>query len=354
MRLLEVEVDDTIYEVEFGQVQIEITGRCNMKCQHCRAAYQERKDMEIPQIIKIISFARQFSPDDAEIVISGGEPLIHRKFFDVIRSVRSAGVKNLTLTTNGVLLTEQHLRFFEKMCFKGLALSVSLDNLNPTEHDAFRKHKGAFEKANQALRLVAQSHIPGLISTMRSTIQASQIGEMGTMVEHARSMGCKRIGFSPVHPAGRAISRKDLWMAKEEKKAFIERIYELREKYTDIKVSTNDPLKCLACSHEDSNQDEELVFNGCGAAAVTFNVDANGTMTPCALLDIPIMNVFPLSVGEITTAYQNSEVVKNLLSRNFNGKCGKCNLKYQCGGCRARAHVQRGNYLETDPHCWLE
>ena len=28
-------------------------------------------------------------------------------------------------------------------------------------------------------------------------------------------------------------------------------------------------------------------------------------------------------------------------------------MKYQCGGCRARALIQKGDYLEEDPHCWL-
>ena len=60
---LEVETEDTIYEIEFGQVQIEITGQCNMSCQHCRAAHQLKHDMPIEQIVKIIRFARQFSPN---------------------------------------------------------------------------------------------------------------------------------------------------------------------------------------------------------------------------------------------------------------------------------------------------
>mgnify|MGYP001582520685 FL=1 len=51
---LEVETEDTIYEIEFGQVQIEITGRCNMRCQHCRAANQLKQDMPIEQIVKTV------------------------------------------------------------------------------------------------------------------------------------------------------------------------------------------------------------------------------------------------------------------------------------------------------------
>ncbi len=106
---LEVETEDTIYEIEFGQIQIQITGCCNMNCQHCRAARQLRQDMSIDQIVKIIRFARQFSPNYKEIVLSGGEPLMHRKFADILRKVRKNGGEFITLITNGSLLTSEHL-----------------------------------------------------------------------------------------------------------------------------------------------------------------------------------------------------------------------------------------------------
>ena len=104
----------------------------------------------------------------------------------------------------------------------------------------------------------------------------------------------------------------------------------------------------------DTGENGELVFDGCAAAAVTFNVGADGAMTPCALLNIPMMNIFNLTIEEMTEKYRHSEIVQNMLDMNLRGKCGKCNLKYQCGGCRARALVRNGHYLEEDPDCWLE
>ncbi|MFH1077987.1 MAG: radical SAM protein [Patescibacteria group bacterium] len=349
---LDVETDDAVYEIRFGQIQIEITGRCNMYCQHCRAANQSRRDMPIEQIVKIIRFARQFSSEDEEIVLSGGEPFIHRDIAGVLKSVRANGGNRVTLTTNGSLLTADHLRLIEGLHFTSIALSVSLDSVHSAVHDAFRGHKGAFVKANDALRLVAQSDIPGIVPSMRSTVQASQIDEMEDLVRHARNVGCKRIGFSAVHPAGRAIGRQDLWLSKDQKKAFLRRVYELQEKYPDIAVSTSDPLKCLVSGASEVGDHDEIIFDGCGAAAVTFNVDADGTMTPCALLDIPMMNVFDLDVVGITERYRRHQIVKDMLSMNLKGKCGACQMKYQCGGCRARAFIQKGDYLEEDPHCW--
>lgn len=349
---LEIETDIAFYEIEFGQIQIEITGRCNMNCQHCRAAYQIQKDMPIEQIIKIIRFARQFSPNYKEIIISGGEPLLHNDFFNVLTEVRRNGGESVTLTTNGLLLTEEHLNLIERLSFKRFTLSVSLDSIDQKNHDEFRNYKGAFVKANNALRLIAKCNVPSIIGSMRSTIRPSQIDEMEEMVKHAQKMGCKRVSFSAVHPAGKAITRQDLWMTKEQKMAFLKQLYELKEKFPDINITTNDPLKCLVRGKNDIGKNNELVFDGCGCAAITFNVNADGTMTPCALLNIPMMNIFPLTIYEINDIYRNNHIVKEMLDMNLKGKCQNCDLKYQCGGCRARAYIQKGNYLEEDPHCW--
>ena len=348
---LEVETEYTIYEIEFGQIQIEITGRCNMSCQHCRAAHQPKQDMPTEQIVKIIRFARQFSPNYKEIILSGGEPLMHHDFAKVLRNVRENGGEFITLTTNGSLLTSEHLVLIKDLSFQRFVLSVSLDSLDSVKHDEFRAHKGAFPKAIDALRLIAESDLPNVIASMRSTIQATQISEMERMVNFAKEIGCKRVSFSAIHPAGKAIERDDLWMTKEQKMAFIQEIYRLKTVFPELNVTTNDPLKCLLRGKNDLGENGELVFDGCGAAAITFNVNSDGTMTPCALLDIPMMKIFPMTIEEITERYRENPIVRNILTMNLKGKCGSCQMKYQCGGCRARAIIQKGDYLEEDPHC---
>lgn len=276
-----------------------------------------------------------------------------RHFAKVLRRVRENGGEFVTLTTNGSLLTDQHLALIKDLSFQRFMLSVSLDNLDPDKHDEFRAHKGAFPKAIRALRLVAESNLPNVVASIRSTIQAFQIGEMESMVNFARNIGCKRVSFSAIHPAGKAIERDDLWMTREQKLAFLKEVYRLKELFPDLNVTTNDPLKCLLRGKNDLGENGELVFDGCGAAAITFNVNSDGTMTPCALLNIPIMNVFPLTIEEMTEHYRRSPIVQNMLAMNLRGGCGKCKLKYQCGGCRARAYIQNGDYLGEDPHCWL-
>ena len=351
---LAVETDSAIYEIQFGQIQVEITGRCNMGCAHCRAAHDLHKDMPLGQIVKVIHFARKYSPDYKEIVVSGGEPLMHAEFPQVLEAVRGNGGDFVTLTTNGSLLTEGHLDLLERLAFKRFMLSVSLDSLDPEEHDQFRRYPGAYDGAVAALRLITKRNIPNVITSVRMTIRPHQIPRMAEMVEFAHQMGCNRVSLSSIHPAGRAIAQPGFWMTRDEKRRFLETIYELKRKYPEsFQISTNDPLKCLLRGFSDVGKEGEVVFDGCPAAAVTFNVNANGDMTPCALMNLPMMNVFGLTVEEIARRYRTSEIVKNMLDMNLGGKCGSCAKKYQCGGCRARAMVRAGHYLAEDPDCWL-
>lgn len=353
---LEIETDKAVYEVLFGRIQIEITGRCNMKCRHCRASSQVGKDMDIGQIAKIAGFAKQYGENDMEVVVSGGEPMKHREFDKVLKTLREVGCESLTLTTNGSLLQRHHLDLFESLACQRFILSVSLDSLDMKKHDEFRGYKGAFNRATQSLKMAADNKFPGLLLSIRTVILPDGIGQMEAMVRFARDIGCDRIGFSDVHPFGRASKNRKLLMDKNLKRDFAKEVLRLARAYPDMIVSNSDPIKCLTLDTENNDPtdpQDEVVYNGCGAGVVTFNVNSNGIMTPCVLLEIPMMNVFHLSSEQIAEKYASNEVVKNMLEMNLHGKCGLCKKKYQCGGCRARAYAMTGDYLGEDPHCWV-
>ncbi len=324
-----------------------------MTCRHCRAAGDHSGDMSLDQISKIIGFARRYSPSYKEIVLSGGEPLFHDNIEAILRWVRGNGGDMVTLTTNGSLLEPRHLDLVTDLAFERLTLSVSLDSLDPAVHDDFRRFPGAHERAVRAIRMIVERDIPNVVASVRSTLRPEQIGEMSAFARFAYDAGCQRISFSSIMPAGRSIVQPDLWMTQEQKRQFLETIYDLKARYPKhFNITTNELLKCLVRGSSEVGQGNEIIFDGCPAGSVTFNINANGDMTPCALLNLPMMNVFGMTIDEIAVAYQQSEIVKNMLNMNVGGKCGRCDMKYQCGGCRARAFIRSGDYLAEDPDCW--
>ena len=136
-------------------------------------------------------------------------------------------------------------------------------------------------------------------------------------------------------------------------------IYEIELGPIQIEITGRCNMNCIHCRADEMPKvdmpvtEDELVFDGCPAATVSFNVNADGTMTPCSLLNLPMINITNMTIEEIATAYQNNPITRGMLEMNLGGKCGACNKKYQCGGCRARALVQNSHVMAEDPECWI-
>lgn len=103
----------TEYEFFFQLAQIEITGRCNMHCKHCRAANDKRVHMSREIFEKALAFSLSEADPDFRVTLSGGEPFLHPELETFLRLLKERGVKNAIITTNGSihnlpLLDRQH------------------------------------------------------------------------------------------------------------------------------------------------------------------------------------------------------------------------------------------------------
>jgi len=91
---------------------------------------------------------------------------------------------------------------------------------------------------------------------------------------------------------------------------------------------------------------------GClGGTAFCF-ISSRGEVQPCGYLDLKCGNIREKRFSEI---WRNSEVFSDLRNLGkYQGKCGRCEFKRICGGCRARAYSVSGNYLAEEPYCVYE
>jgi radical SAM protein with 4Fe4S-binding SPASM domain len=149
-----------------------------------------------------------------------------------------------------------------------------------------------------------------------------------------------------------------LLMNKKQKKEFLEKIAEMERKYSKIKVTTEDPLKFslknCPWGYGNFNITREGFYGGCTAGVAGFNVDCKGVITPCAVLLKKITNLNKYSIKDAKKKYVSSNIIKNLFKRNLKGKCGICELKKLCGGCRAVAEGINKDYLGEDTTCFYK
>ncbi len=95
-----------------------------------------------------------------------------------------------------------------------------------------------------------------------------------------------------------------------------------------------------------------LVGNVCLRHSFSCFVNAAGDVMPCVGVSLPVGNVRRQPLAKILA---DSEVIADLRdhTKTIQGACGRCEKSERCYGCRGAAYQMTGNYLGSDPLCWL-
>jgi len=119
-----------------NNLRISVTDRCNLRCTYCMPEEVVFMDKgELLTFEEIVRFVRVASPLGIDKVrLTGGEPLMRRDLARLVRMLADLpGIRDVGLTTNGILLADQAEALYEA----GLRrINVSLDTLDP---DRFRQ-----------------------------------------------------------------------------------------------------------------------------------------------------------------------------------------------------------------------
>ncbi|MGA8708961.1 MAG: GTP 3',8-cyclase MoaA [Steroidobacteraceae bacterium] len=174
-------------------LRISVTDRCNFRCPYCmpRERFHEQyrflKSAERLSFDEILRLTRLFlNLGVVKLRVTGGEPLLRPGLADLVGDLSSlAGVEDVALTTNGVLLA-QHAA---GLSAAGLQrVTVSLDSLDPA---VFSAMSGGFGSVDDVLQGIHAAQRHGL-----SPIKINAVVERGLndhtildLVEHFRGSG---------------------------------------------------------------------------------------------------------------------------------------------------------------------
>ena len=116
-------------------LRISITDRCNLRCTYCMPEHGVKliphdEILRYEEIVEVVKEAALLGID--KVRITGGEPLVRKGVEQLISMISGiAGIRELTLTTNGVLLEE----YAEKLAAAGLhRINISLDTVDPVKY----------------------------------------------------------------------------------------------------------------------------------------------------------------------------------------------------------------------------
>jgi radical SAM protein with 4Fe4S-binding SPASM domain len=339
------------------------TYKCNLNCKHCYsdAGNSPRQELSTSEAIQVVDQIADFGV--TSLAFSGGEPLMRKDFFEVATHATESGLY-VSLATNGTLLDKERARILKKI---GLNyVEVSLDGANPKTHDGFRGKTGSFEQALNGLKNCVKEDI---CTCLAVTATRNNLTEIPSVLALAEKIGIDRFTLFNFVPTGRGKDILELDPSPEEREEILELLNKKLSEGSQIAVLTTAPQLARVALQSPSTQEDMVVplahmeaakigkkakaladfIGGCGAGRFYCAISPEGNVQPCVFLPITVGN---LKAERLEDIWFDSSVFDALRDRgNLKGRCGRCEFKFVCGGCRARAFAYHNDYLMSDPGC---
>jgi len=373
----------------------EVTKGCNLRCIHCRATATELSsplDLPTTKALNLIEQVSQYALPI--LVLSGGEPLFRTDIFQLARYATDRGLR-VALATNGTLVSTEIAR---KIVDAGVRrVSISLDGATAATHDAFRAIPGAFEAALRGFRNLKEL---GMSMQINTTIARHNAHELPAVLELARSMGADALHTFLLVPVGCGVDiAAEQMVPPEEYEKILNWFYDraqeggielkatcaphyfrvMRQRRaaerraaraapaatspvakgdigpTDITMpgSTGIALHPHAArAGHGPSEGMSAVTKGCLAGTGVCFISHVGEVYPCGYLPVMAGDLRRQSFADI---WENSPVFHALRDDDgLKGKCGRCEFRHVCMGCRARAYAATGDYMDEEPFCIYE
>jgi heme b synthase len=334
----------------------ELTRECNLACVHCRASSEcgpYPGELTTDECLRVMDeIATESKPI---IILTGGEPLLRPDIFDLARHGSDKGFR-MVMATNGTLITEETIK---KMKASGIQrISISLDGPDEETHDAFRKVNGAFQGSLRGIEMAKKG---GLEFQINTTITQANLHLIAEILHLAVVLGAKAHHLFFLVPTGRGKELRDQEISASDYEKTLHWFDEQRDQVPLQLKATCAPHYYRILRQRARKERKKIIPRDSGLDAMTRGclggisfcfISHVGQVQPCGYLEVTCGNVREKPFQEI---WATSEIFKNLRNTDgYKGKCGRCEFRNVCGGCRARAYETSGDYMAEEPYCIYE
>ncbi len=337
-------------------VSYAVTKACNLRCLHCHVEARDAmaNELNLKEAMQTIDEMTWLGTE--ALIFSGGEPLLRKEFILTLAEYCvDAGIIPAMLT-NGVLIN--HRVAWELKDAGIMAVGIPLDSASPDCHDKLRNVPGTFEKAVKAVRACLDVGLEVVITTMALK---DAFDDMPKRMAFIANLGVDQVAVYDLIPVGRGKDVMEQAMSQTQRVSLIRYLQKMQEDDEMVfTMSGGLPLypEIVSEMHKlNGTKPKDLLLKqfwinapvGCHAAILYFSLRPDGDVYPCTFLPVKVGNIREQSLTDI---WRNSKVLNELRKRSLlKGKCGECEYRETCGGCRGRAYSCSGDYLETDPIC---
>lgn len=337
---------------DLSLLAINLTRRCNLACAHC---YLDAKTLRQGDGDELSTAEVQALLDDVAllghgtlVVLTGGEPLLREDLETLIRHGSALGLP-MVVGTNGTLLSEHRVRSLKRA--GALGWGISLDSLDPEHHDRFRGQAGAWAKTMAGIEHCRRH---GVDFQLHFSVTDANVHELPAMVEFARSCGARSLNVFFLVCVGRG--RSVVTLAPERYEAVLADLIRAQAEHPDLIVRPRCAPHYKRIAHQREpqaaiNRISGREGDGCIAGVHYARVNYRGGVTACPYIEREVGNI---RTTAFRTLWAVAEDFARLRSPALGGKCGACEYRMLCGGCRARPLARGGGLMDADDLCAYE
>lgn len=334
----------------------ETTRRCNLACLHCRAAAGsgpypgELTTGEGKKLLDDLATMGQ-----VVVILTGGEPLLRDDIFDLAAYGTGRGHR-MVMAVNGTLMTPVVAARLKDAGIQ--RVSISIDGASAQSHDRLRAVTGAYAGA---LAGIAACRVAGLPFQINTTVTRANRAELPTIHELALKLEAAAHHVFVLVPTGRGELIPEELVSPEEYEAILHWLLE-RQRGGKLFIKPTCAPQYYRLWRQDAaargepitpaTHGMEAMTKGClGGQGFAF-VSYRGEVQPCGYLDLVAGNIRETPFPEIWAQAKLFQQLRRV--DDYHGKCGACQYRKVCGGCRARAYALTGDVLGEDPICPYE
>ena len=347
----------------FHAAIIELTSVCNYNCKHCFNAVDNNPSRDQFSKEEIINLLDQLASAGVNaITLTGGEPMLHPDFYEIVHEIYKRNMFLEELNTNGYFITKEGLEKL-KLIKADPFIKISFDGIN--HHNWMRGNNEAEERSINAIKLCIEN---GFEVMAQTNVWKSNLDTLLETAEYLDSIGVSymRIIRTTNTPRWQENGQVETLNTKEFYDAMLEFVKEYIKKphkmYIDIwqfvSFSVTKKLyRIKPILHKEGAYKDW--YPRCSSCRNMIAIGANGNVYPClqssGVYESNKINLGNVKKDRLHDLMNDSDYFKNVSRtvgefKENNEKCAKCKyFKYCTGGCPGVGLMEYKSLFGEDP-----
>lgn len=301
---------------------LELTAACNASCPFClRPSTDRRLRSQFLSLQEVKNVLNQvWSLGCFFVELTGGEPLMHPHFRDIVDYARKLGFA-VAITTNGFLLDDDLINHLSQIGIYNLI--ISLHSVRDETYSRMFGVKRSVKPILNAISNIIAKDIPVQVAFTATKLNIDEFTETRKFV---KELGVGMVSLNLVHERTDGSIPKSLMPTDEQIKA----VYLQNPEYLEMR--TRKPSQALTCV----------------AGRSLLSIDFMGDVHPCTLFELPVGNIRKQSLKEIWETSPILQQIRSLKDEDF-VQCIRCPAAKYCEVCIARNHSYAKDLCHLSP-----